>query len=103
MRRTLLLLAGLLLGFAPAPFPRPTKRAAQRPIEAAYKKIHLGMTATELFEVMAPFKEVHTGHGQWRIWTDGQFDVAVTIWFNPITGMSNGVTEKSCSKSQRAR
>jgi hypothetical protein len=101
--RCVLLLAVLLLGFAPAPVPRPAKKAARHPIEAAYEKIRLGMTQTELDKVMGPFKKVSTGHAQWPRWTDGQFEVDVTIWFDPITGLSDGVTEKSCRRTHQVK
>jgi hypothetical protein len=52
-------------------------------------KIREGMTAKELFALMAPFRKVCTEHFQWPLWTDGHTDVAVTIWpdgGDPIVG-----------------
>ena len=66
--RRVLLLAVLWLAFALAPFPRPAKKPVPRPIQAAFAKIYLGMPEEELFQVMAPFKKVQTGHGQWPCW-----------------------------------
>lgn len=67
------------LSSAPAPRPRPVKKPSPRPIVAAFEKTRQGMTEEELFELMAPFQKVFTGHGQWPCWTDGQFRVNLTL------------------------
>jgi hypothetical protein len=89
-----------LLGRSDVPRPEPTEEIQDEPIEAAYAKIHMGMTHEELHGLMAPYKQIYTGHGQWPRWTDGKTTVYVTIWFNPVTGESPGVTEKSLGRER---
>jgi hypothetical protein len=48
-------------------------------IETAFAKIRPGMTQEELFTFMAPYRKVHTGHGQWPCWTDGRFEVRLSL------------------------
>jgi hypothetical protein len=67
------------LSSAPAPRPQPVKKLAPRPIEVAFERIRLGMSEEEVFQLMAPFQKVFTGHGQWPRWTDGQFRVDLTL------------------------
>jgi hypothetical protein len=67
------------------------------PIEVAFSKIRMGMSEKELFRLMAPFKRERTEHRQWQTWTDGESAVSVTIFFNPITGKEQGVTDKGLS------
>jgi uncharacterized protein (TIGR03067 family) len=61
--------------------PGPIEPApATPPIEAAFEKIQIGMLEEELFALMAPYEQWHTGHHQWPMWAEGHTEVYVTIW-----------------------
>jgi hypothetical protein len=70
-------------------FRSPNSRQAIRPqpIEAAFSQIRIGMTEQELVALMVPYREVKTGHSQWRYWTNGRTAILVTVWpkdYRPI-------------------
>jgi hypothetical protein len=85
-QRTLVLLAvtaalmSPVHGFADVPRLETAEAAELIPIDVAFARIRPGMLAESLFRLMAPYKVRHTGHYQWRHWTDGKTDVFVTIW-----------------------
>ena len=83
------------------PLTRARKAMAQ-PIEVAFENIRVGMTERELFTLMAPFRKVFTGHGQWPCWTDGRFVVLVTIWAGggPLGDIPEGVLDKQLYEKQ---
>jgi hypothetical protein len=82
------------------PCPEPAQVTWEQPIEVAYVQIRMGMSEQELSRLMAPYKKVFTGHAQWPCWTDGRTTVYVTVWINPITGESPGVTDKELERER---
>ncbi len=94
-------LPSAFLSSAPAPSLKPRNEEVRRPIKAAYERIRIGMTQRELLKLMAPFKSMNTGHGQWPCWTDGKFSVHCTVWTDGDFLAGTGtwrVQEKGLSK-----
>jgi hypothetical protein len=66
-------------GKNPASAIHPEGRQEPPSLEAAFGRIYVGMPQDELDKLMAPFERVNTGHGQWPIWTDGEWRVGLTL------------------------
>jgi hypothetical protein len=80
-RLGLTVLASTLMFVAPVgatPLPREVENRNPS-LKAAFSRIRRGMTDEELLVLMAPFREVYTGHHQWPAWTDGTLVIYVTL------------------------
>lgn len=58
---------------------RPKSGHGTRPIEAVFDQICSGMPESALSSIMAPYKEEFTGHYQWRMWSENETFVEVTV------------------------
>jgi uncharacterized protein (TIGR03067 family) len=73
MRRTLLLLAGLLIGFAPAPFPRQQRpdAASQRDLQAMQGEWTERFADSAAVTIIGD-RMVHTSDYEWKLTLNGK-------------------------------
>jgi hypothetical protein len=80
---------------APAPTPRRAKPSGGPALAVSYRAIRMGMTENELHALMAPYRNLRTGHGQWPAWTDGRTTVLLTVMpDDPLSDEVSKVREK---------